>query len=553
MDELKKSLEQLWQGLSGPRKLSLVGSFVGIIAVLISITYWANQPKLTQLYSGLPQTEAAKIVEYLQGKQIPYQLADGGTTILVPGTQVYETRLSLAAQGIPRTSDTAGGVGFELFDKPTFGVSDFMQRANYYRALQGELARTVKQFDEIKEARVMIVVPEERLFTRERRDSKASVFVQLKPGRVLSPGQVQAIRFLVANGVEGLQTNRVAVIDNAGRALAEDDQQAGGVGVLSNRQQASVREAEERLREKAQSMLDQVLGPGNAVVRLTAELNFDSVQQTSERFDPKGSVPRSETATTETSESSTQNAATPPAGESAQTENPEKSLGPVTKSNVTRENTSNQFEISRTVESRQQAVGDIKRLTVAVFLNARKSGTGTTAQVTPRTDAEKKALEEIVKAAVGFTLVDGRKDTFQLMETEFTDIFASNAPESIPVHTLVDQYLPWVSQGFLFLMAIAVALILRNILKSSTESDKDSESEFADLLARFEPEEDEKTKKRRLGILDEESEEALEKKRRGGPLTSEDIAKLIRDNPTNTSLAIKQWLMKEEGSEESGR
>lgn len=554
MDEIKRSLNQLWQGLSGSRKLSLIGSFALVFAVLIGITYFASQPKFSLLYAGLAPTEASKIVDFLQSKKIQYQLSDGGTTVLIPATAVYETRLSLAGQGIPRTSDSAGGVGFELFDKPTFGVSDFMQRANYYRALQGELARTIKQFDEIQEARVMIVVPEERLFVRERRESKASVFVQLKPGRILAPGQVQAVRFLVANGVEGLQPNRVTVVDNTGKALAEDENISSTTS-LTNRQQSAVKEAEEHLREKAQSMLDQVLGPGNSVVRISAELNFDTVQETSERFDPKNQVPRSEVVNNEVSDSSTQNAGgaagSPSNIEASNTSN----ASPVTKSNISRENSTNQYEIGRVVENRQYAIGQIKKIGVAVFLNTRKGG-GATPAAAPRNDAEKKSLEEIVKAAIGFTQNDARKDTFQLVETEFNDLFANTAPVGKTDIEQFKKWLPWASQGFLLLIAVGLLFYLWKTVKTTTQSDEEARSEFEDLLSQFEPPSEEELKIRRRQLSGEAQEEEAEKnkkaKRRGGTpgqLTADEISKLIQDNPSNTSLAIRQWLIKEEGDE----
>lgn len=556
MDELKRAINQIWQDLSGSRKVSLIGSFAVVLAVLIGVTYFASQPKLNLLFSGVAPSEASKIVDYLQSKNISYQLSDGGSTILIPATAVYETRLALAAQGIPRTSDAAGGVGFELFDKPTFGVSDFMQRANYYRALQGELARTIKQFDEIQEARVMIVVPEERLFVRDRRESKASVFVQLKPGRVLAPGQVQAIRFLVANGVEGLQPNRVAVVDNSGKALAEDENLASSAS-LTNRQQSAVKEVEENLREKAQSMLDQVLGPGNSVVRITAELNFDAVQATSERFDPKNQVPRSEVVTSETSDSSTQSASGA-AGTPSNIEDQNRSTSsPVTKTSTARENATNQYEIGRIVENRQYAIGQVKKLGIAVFLNAKKPAAAGSSPATPRTDAEKKSLEEIVKAAVGFTLSDTRKDSFQLVETEFTDIFANAEPAKTPVMGQIDKWLPWASQGFLLIVAIGLLVYLWKTVKSTIQSDEDTRSEFEDLLSQFDPPSDEELmlKKRKNLAEDEELNESGEvvkkPKRRGTPgqLTADEVSKLIQDNPVNTSLAIRQWLIKEEGAE----
>src|SRR5476649_159279 len=258
MEEIKKNLIALWKGLSAQKKVSLIASFLLSLAVLGGVVYLASKPKLTLLYGGMAPAEAAKVVEYLDSKKITYDVSDGGRAVMVPASDVYSVRLGLASQGIPTMSD--GGVGFELFDKPTFGMSDFMQRANYYRALQGELARTIRQLDEVSNARVLIVVPEDKLFGQDHQEAKASVFIQLQPGRSLNDSQVRAIRFLVANGVEGLQPERVAVVDSSGRAMAESDDSTAtaGAGPLNDKQRQARAELESYLQEKAQSMLDQV-------------------------------------------------------------------------------------------------------------------------------------------------------------------------------------------------------------------------------------------------------------------------------------------------------
>src|ERR1700722_1091104 len=298
MEDIKKNLLALWKGLSAQRKVSLIASFLLSLAVLGGVVYLASKPKLTLLYGGMQPTEAQKVVEYLDSKKITYDVADGGRSVLVPASQVYSVRMGLASQGIPTMSD--GGVGFELFDKPTFGMSDFMQRANYYRALQGELARTIRQLDEVSNARVLIVVPEDKLFGQDHQEAKASVFIQLQPGRSLNDSQVRAIRFLVANGVEGLQPEHVAVVDSSGRAMAESDDSSSGSGAVNDKQRQARADLETYLQEKAQSMLDQVLGPGQAVVRVASEIDYSQVQETTEKYDPKNAATTTETATAET-------------------------------------------------------------------------------------------------------------------------------------------------------------------------------------------------------------------------------------------------------------
>jgi flagellar M-ring protein FliF len=283
-------------------------------------------------------------------------------------------------------------------------------------------------------------------------------------------------------------------------------------------------------------MLDQVLGPGQAVVRLTAEVNFDAVQETSEKFDPKNAVVRSETITNENNVSKTESVAGV-AGATANTEgNSKSSAGPQTTSQQQRENTVNQYEISRTVETRQRLGGDVRRLTIAVMVNMRKAAaaaTGALAQATPRTPQEIKAIEDIVKASVGFTREGLRRDEISVQEVPFTDLFAdAGVPAAQPsVKVQMSAWLPYVTQGFLVLLAVGILFYMRGLLKENVTADNRPGGEFSAILRRL-----------------EETEEAIHEQsgRRNGhrsdALTVDELSKLIREHPNNTSLAIKQWM-----------
>jgi flagellar M-ring protein FliF len=536
MSDFRKMLATLWTGLSWPQRVSIAASLAVCIAVLAATIAFSSRPNLTLLYSGLDPSEAAKIVQFLQQKKVPHDIDDGGRAIRVPATSVHQLRLELASQGIPRTADSAGGVGFEIFDKPTFGMSDFMQKANYYRALQGELARTIRQFDEVEAARVLIVVPEERLFARDRREAKASVFLMLKPGRTLGQQQVQAIRFLVANGVENLQPGRVAIVDSSGRALAENED-SNSLSSIGNQQQAMVRAFEENLREKTQSMLDQVLGFGQSVVRVTAELDFDAVQETAERFDPRGAVPRTETTTTESSTSRTTSGTGAVAGVGGNTTPNDGSQNQST--TQSRESITNQYEINRVVETRNRAPGTVRRVTTAVLINARRpapvAATGTTgapapAPVEPRTPQELKALEDLIRAAVGFTQNAERQDVIQIKETEFAPLFPDIAaePAGMPITMQLDRWLPYASQGFLVLLAIAIFFYFRTLVSSSRRAVESRE--FSELLNRYEQ-------------LTEATVDQVVTNRRTH-LSVDEMQRLLRENPGNTAQAIRNWLGK---------
>jgi flagellar M-ring protein FliF len=541
MDEIQKNLLALWKGLSAQRKVSLVASFLLSLAVLGGVVYLASKPKLTLLYGGLQPTEAQKVVEYLDSKKITYDVADGGRSVLVPAAQVYSVRMGLASQGIPTMSD--GGVGFELFDKPTFGESDFMQRANYYRALQGELSRTIRQLDEVANARVLIVVPEDKLFGQDHQQAKASVFVQLQPGRSLGDEQVRAIQFLVANGVEGLQPEHVAVIDSTGRALSgsDSDSDATSAGQLTDKQRQARADLESYLQEKAQSMLDQVLGPGQAVVRVATDLDFSTLQETTEKYDPKNTAPAQETSTTESSSTSSPGSSSAGAGVTANTGSSSDSNS--TKSNdEKKENTSTTYQVGKTVESRVDGGGTIKQLTIALMLNERKGATPD-AKPTPRTPEEIKQIEDIVKEAVGFTTSDARQDSIQTQEVAFADIFDDGKPapaKTTSIQDQVNQYLPYVTQGCLVLLAIGILLYFRSVLMSSSKKNEANPDAFEALLHNY-------TLQSNGGLNVTNGQVGARGPggvNGGSPtvLTPQELSRLIRENPDNASQALKAWL-----------
>src|SRR5947207_1954406 len=218
LTQLGQQLTEIWKQLGRNQKISVTLATLAVIAGLAGLTMWSNRVDYTLLYGKLDDAEAAKVVAALADAKIPYRTGPG--SIYVSADKVYLMRMQLAAKGIPR----GDGVGFEVFDKANFGISDFVQRANYVRAIQGELARTIGQLDEVEAARVMIVLPENRLLLDDHKHATASVFVRTKGHSPLAPAAVNSIRFLVANSVEGLQANQVTVVDNRGNVLSENSE-----------------------------------------------------------------------------------------------------------------------------------------------------------------------------------------------------------------------------------------------------------------------------------------------------------------------------------------
>src|SRR5208282_843690 len=299
LTQLGQQLAGIWKQLGLNQRISIILASGVVCAGLAAMMYWSSRTDFSLLYGKLEEGEAAKIIAALDESKIPYQIHGAGS-IYVPADKVYQVRMQMAGKGIPR----GDGVGFEIFDKANFGISDFVQRANYTRAVQGELARTISQLDQIENARVMIVMPENRLLVDNSRKPTASVFVRVKGSAPLPAASVNSIRFLVANSVEGLLVNNVSVVDNLGNVLSENEE-SDSIAGLSNNQLAARRNVEQYLGKKAQGMLEQVLGPGQAVVRVSAELNWDTLTRTEEKFDPDGQVVRTSVINGDNTESTT--------------------------------------------------------------------------------------------------------------------------------------------------------------------------------------------------------------------------------------------------------
>src|SRR6266498_27828 len=380
--QLARQLVETWKQLGLNQRVSLALGACVVLAGLLALTFWSGRPDFVLLYGKLDDAEAAKVMAALDDAKVPYKSGRGGSSILVPSDKVYQMRAQLAAKGIPRGE----GVGFEIFDKPNFGISDFVQRANYVRAVQGELSRTIAQIDEVDSARVMIVLPENRLLLDKDKFPTASVFIHVRGNSQLQPQSINSIRFLVANSVEGLKPNHVTVVDNLGNVLSENTDNDSITG-LSSTQLAARRNLEQYLGKKAQDMLEKVLGPGQALVRVSADINFDSVTRTEEKFDPDGQVVRTQTKNDENIDTTT-STATSPVGISAntatETNNPSPAAGPTSNSKNHKTTGTISYEIGKTTSSMMQAAGGVKRLSAAVTVAARMEGTGTERKVVNR-------------------------------------------------------------------------------------------------------------------------------------------------------------------------
>jgi len=418
--------------LSNAQKVGLLAALAAVVALVAVVLLWARTPEYRVLYSNLSDRDGGEVLAALGSMNIPYQLADGGTAILVPAPQVYDTRLKLASQGLPK----GGAVGFELMDTQKFGVSQFTQEVNYQRALAGELSRTIQSLSQVASARVHLAIPRPSVFVREQPRPSASVLVGIYPGRSLDEGQVSAIQHLVAAAVPELSARGVTVVDQAGNLLSGGGEttQAGG---LDAAQIKYVRALESAYAARIESIVQPIVGRGNVRAQVAANLDFSQVEQTSETFKPNASTHEQTLRSQQTVETTSTNATGQGGIPPARSSRPSADRGPLTASGASaqvgsgsapaatssyRENTVN-YEVDKTVRHVKNEVGAIKRLSVAVVINHRRTvDKDGKASVAPRTEPEMVQIAELVRQAVGFS--QERGDTVNVLNTPF------NLPEA---------------------------------------------------------------------------------------------------------------------------
>ncbi len=248
------------------------------------------------LYANLAMNDAASVTDWLKNQKIEYTLKNGGKDIWIPADQIYQTRLDLAANGLPK----GGDVGFEVFDKQNFALTDYVQKVNYTRALQGELARTITSLAPVESTRVHLALPEKRLFKDQQKSGTASVIVTLVPGKTLDQSQVEGIIHLVAGSVTNLDPENVTIIDSNGLVL-EAQKKSTEDNLLSVDMLAYKQEVEHRLEIQAQDLLDKTMGKDNSMVRVSAAVDFSKVEKTEEFYDGDDPVIRSEQINQESS------------------------------------------------------------------------------------------------------------------------------------------------------------------------------------------------------------------------------------------------------------
>ncbi len=459
MKDIFIQLSRILKRLSPAKKITLAVLIVASIAGIITMVSWSGSSEYAPLFTKLTAEDAAEILARLREQKIPYQLNNNGSTIEIPREKIYETRLNLASEGLPRGS----GIGFEVFDQTKLGMTEFVQNINYQRALQGELSRTINGLQEVESSRVHIVMPKRSLFIEDQQPATASVILKLRPGRFLSDDQVRGIVHLVSASVPNLKTENVTVVDGNGHLLAGDED-ADGVRKYTSEQLEFQQRREKSLEASVRSMLEKALGKGKAVVRVACEIDFMRQEETEEKYLADNQVVRSEQLSNEQSSSSKGIPAGVPGLAANVTANTRQNKAGGQSNGYSKNDQTRNYEIGKVVSRRVLPIGKLKRLSVAVIVDGTYKkvieGEGQEAveklQYVPRSQEELQQIEKLVKSAVNFD--PARGDRIEVTNMEFYN--EPSRPEQSPSAVKVWLAALMNHAGLLKYLAVALFILL---------------------------------------------------------------------------------------------
>ena len=421
-----------WTRIPPQQLLAMMLVAATAVALLVGGWMWSTTPEYKILYANLGDRDGGAVLASLAQMNVPYKFADGGGALLVPSNMVHDTRLKLAAQGLPK----GGLVGFELMEGQRFGSSQFLEQVNYQRGLEGELARSIQALQAVQAARVHLALARGSTFLREQAKPSASVLVHLHPGRTLDPMQVAAIVHLVSNSVPDLSTKSVSVVDQNGTLLSGEGAGAGPGG-LDTKQLKYRQETEQSYVRRVESILLPLLGSGNVKAQVSAELDFSEVEQAEEIYKPNHKPEEAAVRAQQTSELGAGTAGAP--GNAGATgvpgaltnQPPPPATAPVTAppgqqnaaatpapTTPQRRDSTTSYEVDKSIRHTKVAQGNIKRLSVAVVVNDRKvtDKDGKTSSK-PLTAPEKEQITELVKGVMGYNKERG--DTLSVINSAF--------------------------------------------------------------------------------------------------------------------------------------
>jgi flagellar M-ring protein FliF len=529
---------QRFNELSQRQKLAAAAAIAIAVAMLMGVWLWTRAPDYAVLFSNLEERDGGAIVTALQQQNVPYRFSPGGGAILIPSQMVHDVRLRLAAQGLPK----GGLVGFELMENQKLGVSQFHEQVNFQRALEGELARTIQSIASVAAARVHLAIPKQSGFLRDEQKPTASVMVNLHPGRAMDATQVAGIVHLVASSVPQLANDRVSVIDQNGTLLTlrADPLRTAG---LDATQLSYVREVESDYIRRIETILTPIVGAENFKAQVTADVDFNQVEATAETFKPNPS-PDQAIRSQQTNEQGMRDPAAQGVPGALSNQPPAPATAPITSPGVAAASTASgagfngnraatiNYELDRTIQHTRQALGQVRRLSVAVVVNHRNETlpNGQTRSVA-LPDDEIARITNLVREAMGFSPTRG--DSLNVSNAAF----AAAKDDALPALPLwKDPEMVDLGKEALKYLVILIALafvyfgVIRPLMRSVTPRAAPAQE------------------------TEEEEDDAVVSLSHGVPVTSFDdklarAKELAKSDPKVVANLIKEWM----GTNEDGK
>ncbi len=569
-EQEKKGFGDLLARLRANPRIPLIVAAAAVVAIVIAMVLWAKQPSYSVLYNNLTDEDGGAIVTQLTQMNIPYRFAENGGALMVPEANVHELRLRLAQQGLPK----GGSVGFELLDKEKFGISQFSEQVNYQRALEGELARTIESLGPVKSARVHLAMPKPTLFVREQKAPSASVTLTLQPGRALDEGQIQAIAHMVSSSVAGLPPGNVTVVDQTGRLLTRSDSAGRD---LNDAQLKYASEVEARYQQRIEAILNPILGQGNVHAQVTAQINFDTAEQTDEKYQPNANPSNSAIRSRQTSTSDQSGSPYPGGVPGALSNQPAPAnTAPVTTPNNTAANGQNangqnangqnnaannanqttstaaasagptisrrddtvNYELDRTIRHTKVNVGDVQRLSVAVVVNFRADDKG---KAVALNEQQLKQIEDLTREAMGYS--QNRGDSINVVNSQFntTEPVTTDLP-FWQQQSFFDQLM---NAGKWLLIALVAFILYRKLVRPHLVRKQAAEKAAAEAVAARATEQPEEEAFNVQLSKDELDQERKSNNRMSAEVLSQRIRDMSENDPRVVALVIREWMSKE--------
>ena len=533
-----------FKNLGPTKRMSVVAASVIAVVAASVVGFMVSSKDYALLLKNIPSDQLSLVVENLKSKNVPYIINEDGNSISVPKDLLQSTQMSLMAE---MGSNKIGNVGLEIFEKQDFGMSSYAQKINYQRAVQGELMRAINTMTAVKQSKVILAIPKQKNFMEESAKPTASVVIELFPGKSLSPDQVRGVQYLVANSVEGLEAERVAVLDDRGKMLsrANDGQTSGSAEILELK-----KTVETQMEDRVESILAKVVGQARVVARVEATLNNKVSSSVEESVDPEKTAIRSQQSEEESLDGARTNPAGVP-GSRANLPGAEDAGQTGFKQDVKKEIKTTNFDVPKVVKNVKEGAGNLERISVAVLVDGveqtttKEDGTTETKWVA-RTPEELAKYENLVKSAIGFNAARGdsvKIENIRFVPEDFTE--AERLLTSLERKKLLHSLFKWALLGFS--LALFFFIVVRPFMQWITDSFQDS---VEDMLPRtIEELEDLQAVDNSLPGMTAALpvlEESIDPDKAESELLRERIMAIMENDEEKVSSAFGMWLVRKE-------